>query len=156
LRTTKQRAAVAKKLRKVPAVAAKSVVTLSKRDRSPKNVVQGVQDELGALLTRGYSVEEVGRELRGAGIEISAGTLRSYARGAKRTSDATTSPAAPAKRKPATRKTAAAKNAPVSAAASRKISTPPVAAAKGRVAGSDFQLAKATFVVRPDTPDSDL
>jgi hypothetical protein len=129
----------------VPA-AAKSVVALSEHARSPKKVVQGVRDELGALLTRGYSVEEVGKELRGAGIEISAGTLRSYARSAtKRASDAASSPAGPAKRKTAARKTAAA-----------KLSTSPPAPAKGRVAGTDFHLAKATFAVRPDTPDSDL
>jgi hypothetical protein len=155
--TTKQRAGAAKKLRKLPAVAAKSVVT-PKRALSPKKVVQGVQDELGSLLARGYSVEEVGKELRGAGIEISAGTLRSYAKGAtKRGAETASSAAAPAKRKAATRKTAGSNSTPVSAApASRKLSTPPAAPAKGRVPGTDYQLAKATFVVRPDTPDSDL
>jgi hypothetical protein len=154
--TTKQRAGAAKKLRKLPAVAAKSVVT-PKRALSPKKVVQGVQDELGSLLARGYSVEEVGKELRGAGIEISAGTLRSYAKGATKRGAETASSAAAPRRKAATRKTAGSNSTPVSAApASRKLSTPPAAPAKGRVPGTDYQLAKATFVVRPDTPDSDL
>jgi hypothetical protein len=156
--TTKQRAGAAKKLRKLPAVAAKSVVSSPKRARSPKKVVQSVQDELASLFARGYSIEEVGKELRGAGIEISAGTLRSYAKSAtKRAAEAASSPAAPAKRKAATRKAAGSNSGPVSAApASRKLSTQPAAPAKGRVPGIDFSLAKATFVVRPDTPDSDL
>lgn len=176
MRTTpKQRAADAKKLRKLPSVAAKAVVDVSKRARTPKKVVESVQEELARLLARGYSVEEVGAVLRGAGIEVAAGTLRSYARGLKKRAEDT--PSAPAaKRKVATRKATATSTTPhksgstagaVPAPASRKSTTPPAAPAKGRSpvakaapspapARRDFHLAKATFVVRPDTPDSDL
>jgi hypothetical protein len=170
--TTKQRAGTAKKLRKLPAAAEKAtsraVVDVSKRARTPRKVVETVQDELARLLARGYSAEEVGAVLRGAGIEVAAGTLRSYARGAKkRTQDTAGAPAA--KRKVATRKattTSGASGGALPAPASRK-STPPAVPAKGRASAAkaaatppsgrrDFLPAKATFVVRPDTPDSDL
>jgi hypothetical protein len=173
--TTKQRAGDAKKLRKLPSVAAKAVVEVSKRASTPKKVVESVQDELARLLARGYSVEEVGAVLRGAGIEVAAATLRSYARSMKKRAGET--PSAPAaKRKVAPRKASASTATTVrsgstagavAAPASRKSTTPPAPPAKGRApvakaaaspapARRDFHSAKATFVVRPDTPDSDL
>jgi hypothetical protein len=169
--STKRIEVVAKKLRNLPSVA-------KKPGQTPKKAVKAVQDELVALLARGYTVEEIGRVLRGAGIEISAVTLRGYARDiataatTKRaaTTERPSAAAAPAKRKvvvkrkvPARTATSAGKPAPTA----RK-STPPSASPKARkpaakppvpTTGSfhDYgKLAKASFVVRPDTPDSDL
>jgi hypothetical protein len=171
--STKRIEVVAKRLRNLPTAA-------KKPGQTPKKAVKTVREELMALLARGYTVEEIGRVLRGEGIEISAVTLRGYARTAavaKRTASTDSGSVAPAKRKVATKRkassgrTATAAGAPAppaAAAAARKKSTPPSASAKARkpaakppaaTTGSfhDYgQLSKATFVVRPDTPDSDL
>jgi hypothetical protein len=159
---TKRTAIVAKKLRKSPTVA-------KKKAAPSKKAVQALQEELAALLARGHSVEEVGRVLRGAGMEISTVTLQGYARSlglANKRPVAASTPATEAKKKASGAKSAATSASTASAAPrSRKISSPPPASAKTRAAASksqpasktyDFQLAKASFIVRPDTPDSDL
>lgn len=176
--STKRIEVVAKRLRNLPTAA-------KKPGQTPKKAAKTVREELMALLARGYTVEEIGRVLRGEGIEISAVTLRGYARTAavaKRTASTDSRSVAPAKRKVATKRKAPAPRtatpagtpappvaaATASAAAARKKAAPPSAAAKARkpavqppaaATGSfhDYgQLSKATFVVRPDTPDSDL
>jgi hypothetical protein len=178
--TRKQTEVVAKKLRKLPAVA-------RKRAQTPEKAVQMVQDELAALLARGYSVKEVGHALRSAGIEISAVTLRGYASASaanKRGAVAGSLSVAPSKRKAVTRTSTATTattatttrttssgfTAAGTAAASSKKSAPPASPAKSRATAvkrpatvsaglrdyKGLQLSKATFVVRPDTPDTDL
>jgi len=168
--STKRIEVVAKKLRNLPSVA-------KKPGQTPKKTVKAVQDELVALLARGYTVEEIGRVLRGAGIEISAVTLRGYARDAATAATtkraATTerpSAAAAPKRKVAVKRKAVARTATSAGtpAPTARKSAPPSASAKARkpaakppaaTTGSfhDYgKLAKASFVVRPDTPDSDL
>lgn len=162
MRQSTKREVVAKKLRNAP--------TAKRQRQSPKQAVKAVQDELVGLLARGYSIEEVGRAMRGAGIEISAATLQSYARAANAAHPASSKrraseppPAEAPKRKVAAKR----KAAPAGAPAARSKSVPP-SASKSRAGttkspvpatGSfhDYgQLGKATFVVRPDTPDSDL
>jgi hypothetical protein len=186
--STKRIEVVAKKLRNLPSAANKANKA-HRAGQTPKKAVKTVQDELTALLARGYTVEDIGRVLRGAGIEISAVTLRGYARNAaapggapaKRaaSTDASAAPAKPKVAKVATKpkgstRTASTagtrKSMPPTSAKARK-STPPVAsAAPGKARKSaltppaattgsfhDYgQHTKATFVVRPDTPDSDL
>jgi hypothetical protein len=177
--TTKQIEGVAKKLRKLPTVA-KKLPAPAKAGHTAEKAVQTVQDELVKLLASGYSVGEVGKVLRSAGIEVSAVTLRGYVRNSiaasKRAAGAGSPNAAPVKKKVATQKSAtrsasststAVGNAPVS---HKKPATPPPTA-KTRTPASkraptksssgfhdyrNLQLAKSTFVVRPDTPDSDL
>jgi hypothetical protein len=168
VRQTKRTAVVAKKVRKQPPVAKKKAAT-------PKKAVEALQDELASLLGRGHSVEEVRQVLRGAGMEISTVTLQGYARSlgvtTKHGASAPPTNAAPAKKKAVAAKSAtrgaSASSSASSAAPARKISSPPPASAKTRATAAksqaaskgkfhDFQLAKATFIVRPDTPDSDL
>ena len=186
MRHTTKREGVAKRLRKLPAVANKLPIVTKKKARAvghtPEKLVKTLQDELVRLLESGYSVAEVGKVLRSAGIEVSAVTLRGYVRDAtaanKRPVSADSPRTVPVKRKPAVQKptarsassefaAAAAGNAPV--ARKKPALSPAPATAKARAPASkqpvksssgfhDYGnlLAKATFVVRPDTPDSDL
>jgi hypothetical protein len=173
--TTKQIEGVAKKLRKLPAVANKSPAVAKNKGHTPKSAVQTVQDELVKLLASGYSVAEVGNVLRSAGIQVSAVTLRGYARHASAAANKRASVAPPVKKKVATQKSparsassesAAAGNAPAArknpAAAPATAKARPAAPKQPTKSGRGFhdygtlQLAKSTFVVRPDTPDSDL
>lgn len=179
MRHTTKHVGVAKKLRKLPAVANKLPAVAKKTRHTPEKAVQTVQDELVKLLASGYSVAEVGKVLRSAGIEVSAVTLRGYVRNssaANKRAAGTGSPgAAPPKKTVATQKSSTRSASSQSAAAgnasvSRRKPAPPSPTAKTSTQGSkqatksssgvlDYgnrQLAKATFVVRPDTPDSDL
>lgn len=167
MRQSTKREVVAKKLRNSPAA--------KRQGQSPKRVVKAVQDELVALLARGYSIEEVGRVMRGAGIEISATTLKSYAQTANVSAPTAATakrraseppPASTTKRKAATKRKTTTKSIPP-APATRSKSVPP-SASKSRAGSTkspapatgsfhDYgHLGKATFVVRPDTPDTDL
>jgi hypothetical protein len=178
VRHTTKHEGVAKKLRKLPVVANKQPIVAKKKGHTAEKVVQTVQDELVKLLASGYSAAEVGKVLRSAGIEVSAVTLRGYVRNASKRgveAGASSVEPAPVKKKVATQKssagstpseTAVAGNAPVS----RTKPAPPSATAKARTPApkrlakpstgfpnfGNLPLAKATFVVRPDTPDSDL
>jgi hypothetical protein len=187
VRHSTKREGVVKKLRKLPAVANKLPIVTKRKARSmshtPEKTVQTVQDELVRLLESGYSVAEVGKVLRSAGIEVSAVTLRGYVRDAtaasKRAVRADSPRTGPVKKKSPMQKStvrsassesaaAAAGNAPV--ARKKPAASPPPATAKARTPASkqsvksssvfhdhgNLHLAKATFVVRPDTPDSDL
>jgi hypothetical protein len=163
--TTKQIEEAAKKLRKLPAV--------QDKEHTSKQAVKLLQDELAALLARGYSLEKVGRALRSAGNEISALTLREYLRtsstpskpaprasapkrkAAKRKERVSKPPSTPAKARPAARKVPPPPPPPKAAKA--KPTTPNLPAPPNPIfQRGNLTLAKATFQVRPDTPDSDL
>lgn len=187
--TTKQIEDAAKKLRALPA---------KKRTKDPgsKQAVRMLQAEFAALLERGYSLEQAGRALHNAGIEISALTvLESLGSGSassspqKRTSRTESAERAPTRRSIAKRSVAGRTSVPpgqllttpslaaAEPAPSWKVSPPPLpplpppfpalprtqqpAASPPSLPRLLFQrgnliLAKATFRVRPDTPDSEL
>jgi hypothetical protein len=181
--TTKQIEDAAKKLRALPA---------KKRTKDPdsKQAVRMLQAEFAALLERGYSLEQAGRALHNAGIEISALTVleslgsgssppqkwattkRSLAKSRVAKRSVARRPALPPGQPPTTPSLAAAEPAPA-----RRVLPPPLPPPlprlpplpKSQLAAAgppplpklgfqrrNFTLTKATFQVRPDTPDTEL
>lgn len=131
-RTVEQAEALAEKLRSLPAVENK------KRVISKAEEIKLLANEIAAMQGRGYTIQQVAEILTGNGLDIGAGTLKSYlqrAKGEKRK-------AVTKKKAPSSTSTQAAEAAPLQSISDR------AAAALPKQESSTGNAAAA--ITRPD------